>query len=71
MIDLDVLDTAVRLAAAGALAVIAVAMRASRLQGSLAWVGPIFFLSAMGHALFNCALLRDVGDHSEIGRAHV
>lgn len=62
MIGLDVVDTSVRLVAAGAMVVIAVAILASRPRGPMAWVGPIFFVSAAGHALFNCALFRDPDD---------
>lgn len=65
MIDLNILENAVRLTTAGALMVIALAILVSRPKGPAAWVGPIFFLSATGHALFNCALLR--GAEGDLG----
>lgn len=60
--DLSVLDTSVRLAAAGCFLATAIAILASRPKGAMIWAGPAFFLAATGHALFNCALLRDTGD---------
>lgn len=60
--ELSVLDTSVRLAAAGAFVTTAIAIAISRPRGAMVWAGPIFFLAATGHALFNCALLRDTGD---------
>ena len=62
--ELSVLDTSVRLAAAGCFAATAIAIAASRPRGAMAWAGPIFFLAATGHALFNCALLRDTGGNA-------
>lgn len=62
MANLDVLDNAVRLAAAGAFLMIGMAILASRPRQPVAWVGPVFFLAAAGHALTNCALLRVGGD---------
>lgn len=61
--ELSVLDTSVRLAAAGCFTATAIAILASRPRGAMAWAGPIFFFAATGHALFNCALLRDTGDN--------
>lgn len=61
--ELSILDTSVRLAAAGCFTATAIAILASRPRGAMAWAGPIFFLAAAGHALFNCALLRDTGDN--------
>lgn len=58
MANLDVLDSLIRLASAGAFLVIGTAILASRPRQPVAWVGPIFFLSAAGHALTFCALLR-------------
>src|SRR5688500_11802812 len=59
--EFDVVDNAIRLAAAGAFMVLALSILASRPRGHLAWVGPIFFLSAVGHALTDCRLLRGDG----------
>ena len=62
MTNLDVLDNAVRLAAAGAFLMMGTAILASRPRQPVAWVGPVFFLAAAGHALTNCAMLRVGGD---------
>jgi AraC-like DNA-binding protein len=58
---LALVDTAVRLAAAGGFGVLALAILASRPAGAMGWAGPVFFVTAAGHALFNCGLLRSAG----------
>lgn len=62
MANLDVLDSSIRLAAAGAFLMIGMAILGSRPRQPVAWVGPVFFLAAAGHALTNCTMLRLGGD---------
>jgi AraC-like DNA-binding protein len=70
MIDAVVLDGVVRGVAAGGFTTIGVALAASPQPAPSRWIGVLFFLSAIGHALDNSALLKDVDGHVS-GLTHV
>ena len=70
MVDLPILDAMVRGVAVGGFAAVGATLALSRRSGPLRWVGAVFFLTAIGHTLDNCVLLKRPDGHvSDLTRA--